>query len=121
MASETFLIVGLQNGTFQGWNLTTNSFDGMAAHAQSVTALTKYQNYLLSGSSDGEIKVRDINNNYNVLLEGKVIPDNNPNPQGLAANLPQIRSLTLIETGGVPIVVAGDYSGQITLLTLDAQ
>ena len=27
----------------------------------------------------------------------------------------------MLETGGNPIIVAGDYTGQITLLTMDAQ
>ena len=121
MTSETFLVAGLYNGTFQGWNLTTNSIDVLTAHTQAVTSLYNHQNYIISGSTDGEIKVRDIANGFNPMLEGKVIPDSNPNPQGLTANLPEVRSLTLIETGAVPIVVAGDYSGQITLLTIDAQ
>ena len=42
MMSETFLVVGLQNGSFQGWNLSLNSFDVLPAHPQSVTSMHKH-------------------------------------------------------------------------------
>lgn len=67
MTSETFLIIGLQNGTFQGWNLEKNSFDTLPAHTQSVTALHKHANFLVSGDATGEIKVWDVSNFSTVL------------------------------------------------------
>ena len=78
----------------------------------------KHPSFLISGDAGGEIRIRDCEN-YAIQLEGKVIPDSKP--QGLAAAVTQVQSLTVLETGGNPIIVAGDYTGQITLLTADAQ
>ena len=87
MTSDTFLVIGLQNGSFMGWNLSQNTFDGIPAHSQAVTAMYKHLNFLVSGDAAGEIKIRDCEN-YAVQLEGRVIPDSNP--KGLAAAVTQV-------------------------------
>ena len=68
LTSETFLIVGLQNGNFQGWNLTDNGISTLPAHPQSVDSLFKHHNYLISGDAGGEIKVFDHANSFNLVL-----------------------------------------------------
>lgn len=55
MLNPTFLIIGLENGTYHGWNLANNAFDSILAHQKGVTAITKVDNFLLSGDREGVI------------------------------------------------------------------
>ena len=68
MQNESLLIIGLQNGTFIGWNLSTNTTDVLAAHSTSVSSMHKHGNFLVSGDIAGEIKVWDLMNSPTAVL-----------------------------------------------------
>jgi len=71
LTSPTFIVMGLGDGRFCGWNIATNSFDYIIAHQSPVTAMTFSPNLLLSGDSTGKIKIYDTTN-YTCLFEGQV-------------------------------------------------
>jgi hypothetical protein len=53
---DTFMLCGLENGSYHGWNLSNNSFDSILAHKNGgVTAVAKKDNFLLSGDRVGNI------------------------------------------------------------------
>ena len=66
MSSPVFLVIGLADGRFCGWNLQNNTFDYMAAHNSAVTAMStaiiSNQLYLMSGDSNGVVRVFNANN-----------------------------------------------------------
>lgn len=68
MMNPTFAIIGLENGSYHGWNLSNNTFDSIPAHKKGVTTLEKYENFLLSGDREGGIQIRDLNNNCNLAI-----------------------------------------------------
>lgn len=51
MTSETFLVIGLENGTFSGWNLVSNAFDILQAHQSPVRSLILHDKFLISGDA----------------------------------------------------------------------
>ena len=59
MATDSFLIAGLENGQFLGWNLANNGQDMLSAHQNAVTCLKKHGGFLISGDSFGNVHVRD--------------------------------------------------------------
>ena len=71
LTSPTFLVMGLGDGRFCGWNLSTNSFDYIIAHQSPVTAMIFSPNLLLSGDSTGKIKIYDTTS-FTCLFEGQV-------------------------------------------------
>ena len=115
LTSPTFIVAGLSNGCFAGWNLQTNQMDEFKAHEYPVTSLHLHQTFLVSGDSNGIVKVFDTSN-FSVLLEGKanVGYENQQKPCA-------ITSLDIIEKPqlGGPLVVAGDNLGNITLIRKD--
>lgn len=58
MAKPDFLVIGLSNGQFCGWNLAANSFDQLQAHGSSVNALHFADKMLISGAAN-DIQVRE--------------------------------------------------------------
>jgi WD40 repeat protein len=71
MTSPTFLIAGLDNGGFCGWDLTTNTFNEIKPHNAPITCLSVFRTYLLSGDASGVVKVFNIGD-FSQLLEGRV-------------------------------------------------
>ena len=59
--------------------------------------------------------MRDCNNSFNKVLDGTVMTDIAPGKK------PEVTCMTLVNNPntGVPIIVAGDIAGQITLLSCD--
>ena len=59
--------------------------------------------------------MRDTNNSFNKVLDGTIMTDIAPGKK------PEVTSMTLVNNPntGVPIIVAGDNAGQITLLSCD--
>lgn len=112
LANPSLLVIGLQNGTFQGWNLQADQVDTLQAHQSAVHSLFLYENMLISGAVN-EIQVWD-NTSFNRLLQGAA-----KHNKGAPA---EIRSLALMKAPSLPnpIVVAGDSLGFITLLTTNA-
>jgi hypothetical protein len=103
MMSPTFLIIGLENGTYHGWNLSNNSFDSIPAHTKGVTTLTKFENFLISGDREGNIQIRDINKNCDLAIPTQSIMDQN-----------QVTCMSVVRTKGEFIILTGDESGMIT-------
>lgn len=64
MTSPTFLVAGLLDGSFAGWNLENNQFNVFKAHDFAVTSLHQHQTFLVSGDSSGVIKVFDTTSNF---------------------------------------------------------
>lgn len=64
-------MAGLDDGSFCGWDLVANTFNLIQPHQASVTALTVFKNYLLSGDSSGIVKVFNLSD-FSQLLEGSV-------------------------------------------------
>ena len=48
MTNPTFLLIGLENGHFAGWNLTTNSLDYLPAHEGANAEIIKLEKHELS-------------------------------------------------------------------------
>lgn len=78
LSSPVFLVIGLHDGRFCGWNLQSNTFDYMLAHSHPVTAMSsaviQNQLFLMSGDSQGFIKVFNANN-FQIAVEGQVQND----------------------------------------------
>lgn len=112
LANPSLLVIGLANGTFQGWNLSANSVDSLQAHQAAVHSLHMHDKWLISGALN-EIAVRDTAS-FNVLLQGKA---------NHAKGNAEVKALALMEVPGSanPIVVAGDSFGFLTLVTINAQ
>ena len=76
MTTQTILIIGLENGTFEGWDLqsskSSEKFPSMAAHTQPITSLHKYDHFLISGDACGVVKFWDFENNYSKALTEQV-------------------------------------------------
>ena len=53
--TETFVIVGLEEGSYQGWDLSSNSLNSIKASDRGVTSLYRKHNILISGHRDGSI------------------------------------------------------------------
>jgi len=53
------LICGLENGMMSGWNLATNSFDKLPAHSAGITAISRHDQFLMTGDRMGQIQVRN--------------------------------------------------------------
>jgi hypothetical protein len=53
--NDTFMLCGLENGSYHGWNLSNNSIDSILAHKCGVTVVAKKDNFLLSGDRGGNI------------------------------------------------------------------
>ena len=53
VVSESFILIGLDNGTIAGWNLQTNVIDNLPAHSQGITHLQKFHGLIFSGSRQG--------------------------------------------------------------------
>ena len=51
MTKPDFLVIGLNNGLFSGWNLAHNSFDDLQAHSTPVQALHLFEKFLISGAT----------------------------------------------------------------------
>jgi len=51
MTKPDFLVIGLNNGLFSGWNLAKNSFDDLQAHSTPVQALHLFEKFLISGAT----------------------------------------------------------------------
>lgn len=52
---DTLVLIGLDNGTIAGWNLTTNVIDNLPAHNQGISHLQRYHTLLFSGSKSGQV------------------------------------------------------------------
>jgi len=115
LASPVFLIIGLANGQFRGWNISANSFDYVQHHTVAVTAMTTCnianELYIISGDQSGAVKVFKAPE-VTLALQGQVQID----PQRPLNNT--ITSLTVIQTPTTqgPIFAASDIAGQITLI-----
>ena len=56
LVSPDFLVAGLDNGCYLGWNLTTNRPDVIEAHKNGgIMTLRKYNDFILSGDRNGFI------------------------------------------------------------------
>ena len=53
VVNESFILIGLDNGTLAGWNLQTNVIDNLNAHSSGITHLSKFKNVIFSGTSLG--------------------------------------------------------------------
>lgn len=104
MMNPSFAIIGLDNGSYHGWNLSNNTFDSIPAHQKGVTALFRYDNYLLSGDREGGIQVRDINNSCNLAVPPLQIID----PKSISC-------LTIIKPKGEFLILAGDEGGLMSV------
>ena len=111
------IIIGLSNGSFYGWNPTSNDADMMTAHTWPITSMSINGQWLFSGDQQGGIAVRDCQNSFNKVLDGTIMTDISPGKK------PEVTCMTLVinPNTGLPIIVAGDNVGQITLLSCDQQ
>jgi hypothetical protein len=61
LSNPVFLVIGLFDGRFCGWNLQNNTFDYLPAHNCAVTVMSTTtilnQIYLMSGDQNGAVKV----------------------------------------------------------------
>ena len=53
MSSATFLVSGLENGSFFGWDLNLDATPEMKVHLNGVTTLEKHEGFLISGDRKG--------------------------------------------------------------------
>lgn len=63
MANPNFLVIGLDSGSFIGWNLLENSLPQIEAHKKGgIITMKKFGDYLISGDRSGFVQVRSISN-----------------------------------------------------------
>jgi len=58
MANPSFLLIGLDNGSFAGWNLGNNTLDALSAHQgpnSGIIYLQKFDNFVISGDRNGRV------------------------------------------------------------------
>ena len=70
IATPTFLLVGLDNGSLAGWNLVTNKIDKLAAHSGANSAIShieKNTTLLYTGDNAGRVQIRNTTN-YQLLI-----------------------------------------------------
>ncbi|CDW76594.1 UNKNOWN [Stylonychia lemnae] len=110
LVSQDFLVVGLDNGCYTGWNLLTNGLDKIEAHKNGrVMTLKKFNDFLLSGDSSGFIQIRQISLQYNLLTpEFQIYQPNS------------ISCFEVIQFKGEHLILAGDTNGMITEIKIDA-
>lgn len=72
LSTPTLLLLGLENGSFAGWNLTTNTVEYLPAHSgekSQVCSLSKLGNIIISGDRCGRVQLRGIENSYNLQFK----------------------------------------------------
>lgn len=51
--TDSFILIGLDNGILAGWNLQKNVIEIMQVHVQPITCLQRYPNLIFIGTTKG--------------------------------------------------------------------
>eukprot|EP00347_Sterkiella_histriomuscorum_P008066 403346504 len=109
LVNPDFLVIGLDNGCYTGWTLSANKQDQIEAHKSgAVTTLHKYQDFILSGDRSGNVQIRSISNQYNLMAPEFQI--NNPKP---------ITCFFILQAKGEHLILAGDSNGMINVMKIE--
>lgn len=57
--TDSYIIIGLDNGTLAGWNLLTNNVDYMQVDVQAISCLQKHLNLIFIGTAQGKVEIRE--------------------------------------------------------------
>jgi WD40 repeat protein len=71
LTSPTYLVVGLSDGTFAGWDLQSDQISILPAHNSPITSIMLHDQFLVSGDASGILKMFDTTKGFCIVLEGK--------------------------------------------------
>lgn len=65
----------MEDGSFLGWTLTSNSLDKVSGHNAPISELISYMTFILSADVQGNIQIRDLAQQFNQIIPQVTLTD----------------------------------------------